>query len=78
MTMTETMFNALMEYLEVRSKEDRAWYREQFERDGVLTLMIFNDGQVIENWDSLTADEPDNIDDDCGFDPFMGSFTYDV
>lgn len=30
-----------------------------------------------ESDDDIWGDEPDDIDDDCGFDPYEGCYTYD-
>lgn len=43
------------------------WYEE-------YTLAGYRD---LEQLHSGSEDEPDDIDDDCGFDPYAGCYTYD-
>ena len=38
-----------------------------------IYIMALDDDNELEVYD----DEPVNIDDDCGFDPYMGEYTYD-
>ena len=38
-----------------------------------IYIMALDDDNELEVYD----DEPTNIDDDCGFDPYMGEYTYD-
>lgn len=42
-------------------------------------LVSNDDSEVVAEYDPEDdgADEPDDIDDDCGFDPYEGCFTWD-
>lgn len=61
---------------------------EQLEKWGDLEIINYHieanfDEKSKAIWDSIDDqedeewDEPDNIDDDCGFDPYAGCYTYD-
>ena len=59
-----------------------AWakVRELAELLGVRASMVANeDLEVVAEYDPEEdfGDEPDDIDDDCGFDPYEGCFTWD-
>ena len=47
-----------------------------------IAIIDLDTGEVVWDWigdsqDDLDYDEPANIDDDCGFDPYEGCFTFD-
>lgn len=55
-----------------RSFEEARELANQHEGSHVY-VMVLDDNDEIE----IYNDEPANIDDDCGFDPYMGEYTYD-
>lgn len=42
-----------------------------------IYIMALDDDNELEVYDDDYDFEPANIDDDCGFDPYMGEYTYD-
>ncbi len=42
-----------------------------------IYIMALDDDNELEVYDDNYDFEPSNIDDDCGFDPYMGEYTYD-
>jgi hypothetical protein len=59
-----------------------AWakFRDFAEVLGVRASLVYNeDGEVLAEYDPEEdlGDEPADIDDDCGFDPYEGCYTWD-
>ena len=83
MTATYTLFidSNLITSVDGTEFAYEAWakVRELAELLGVRASMVANeDLEVVAEYDPEDfGDEPDDIDDDCGFDPYEGCYTWD-